>query len=166
MTLLRRLIFTSFLAATAAACVVAPGQNDEPEKTGTQEQGVLVAKPPPPDPLPFPPPNPVYCGTHFAPYCSVAPSKNPYWIETAARNGCSAPQYYTPPVVVGGIIGAVLSLCPDNAAIRSLGYSVMAPQPCDRCLPRAPAGQIYLSWVQLIGPGCQGGCLGTGGTGP
>jgi hypothetical protein len=137
----------------------------------TDPRGPRPFPPRPPRPTPPPPPVPTteYC-PDVNPTCSVWPSTfTSAPTEQALKNaGCAAPVFYhsgrphdTP--------FAKAALCPASPAVRQIVANnvntYVAPTPsaaaCDACLPKAPAGAVYIFFkrTDVIGPNCPNNCF-------
>ena len=60
-----------------------------------------------------------------------------------------------------GWLGGIIALCSDSLALRQHfgpGAFNWMDGACDKCIPRAPAGQVWIMLEAFVGPNCQGGC--------
>lgn len=168
-------IFGSFFAVACAsgADSSAPSQDDvgtshDALRATTTVGGGLgtVVLPPPPfavlPPPPFPPQNATYCPS-VLPECSLEEwgySEQDQLNELAGL-GCSPPLHW----IAGtnsGLLGGIITLCNDSPAVQQHFGNLNPPALiCSRCLPQAPAGQVYKIIEAFVGPNCQSGCVHT-----
>ncbi len=159
---------SSLIALALSACVVAGEPNGAEENVAAERASVTVT------PVAYPPANAQYCPQTdpklvASSACSVSvsfphvvSSPSPYaFLNGLVENGCVS-------VTVSGPALATtdLMLCPDNATttiatshIGPVRASKLDKAYCSPCVPKAPAGQVYVKIWTDSGPGCTSGCL-------
>ena len=164
-------IALALVAFPLAACAVTPDQGPDQGEKGSQTASDdlwrdFAASPPPQ--LPYPPPNATYCGFNppaeklGAHHCSATYDPAALYDAQAVALGCSRPIVVTNPFPSYiGILRATLMLCRDDATTAtavSRNHWGFARDLCAPCIPRAPAGQVWVVLNEASGPGCPSGC--------
>ena len=98
--------------------------------------------------------------------CSIYPTTN--WGDPAedavnaqlASYGCTPEQQFFTGYSAGWL-GGLIALCSDTLALRThyghWNFDAMNGA-CDACIPRAPAGQVWIMLEAFVGPNCPNGC--------
>ena len=99
-------------------------------------------------------------------HCSLNSTTQWNDAATAAKNaelasyGCTPQQQFFTGFSAGWL-GGIIALCSDSLALRqhySHYYFDAMNGACDACIPRAPAGQVWIMLEAFVGPNCPNGC--------
>jgi hypothetical protein len=102
---------------------------------------------------------PQYCG-NVDPSCSLYPTYGSLTNAQLASFGCAPLQRWWSGYSAGWL-GADIALCTDSLALRAHfgdGAFNWMKNACDRCIPHAPHGQVWILLTSYVGPNCQSGC--------
>ena len=160
---MNRSVFALPLVLAVVACTAAPVEDAESSDDALKKldaNGELGPIKPKKPPVKDPPG--LACGLKN-PSCQVTPSSAEIdWLspeDNAVRIelGCQ-PAFHYLSGANAGFLGGILSKCPDTKAVRArfnLGYG---SDFCDKCIPPAGTGKVYVFWSAFVGPNCPSGC--------
>lgn len=120
-------------------------------------------------PVPAYPPSPAIYNPSVDPDCTMTSSDGLPGAATTNTQlhsyGCTSAFHWLDGYA-SGWLGGVIALCSDTTALRN-HYGGLANNPmagaADKCIPRAPAGQVWIQLEAFVGPNCQSGCAHRGG---